>query len=584
MANLTVDATVQTTYSAAARAASIGAQKSALLNSFRDSVGTGWKFRVRETGLTVDRILVTGLSGEKIPVVAGKLKFVLADVTVTTVIDTTWAGSTWAGQILDSSNNIIAYGTFGTSGTDFIVSGDLVATSGLNGITVELAADSTLDIGLTEVLAINCGGPAFTASTGLAYVEDVLFSNGTVAAGVSNAIANTTEDTLYQTERYGLFTYTIPVTNNKNYRVVMQMAEIFDAITTAGLRVFSLILQEGTAQEITISNIDVFQSVGQYAALEVTRDVYVTNGAISIRAVAVTQNPKMSALVIRALDGGVYIPPVAGGGGGGSGTTFTTPLATALAFKANSHDAACGLMPAGFSQTVAGRVYTTDYTRVNLSAQLVPWFTAYGAGNKAWPTTIGIEVGYGELWKRTTATGLWTLVHYWNTVTPGAGKQARDDFGYLLNPPDENFGAALPYNEFSRQSSDGTMIFQRRPTATFPTVGTNIHCYWEGPNSVPYGGAGQINFDRSGLSNIMFRCKVRAVAWPASSGLPPSTNPTWDQTSIVFGMGADAWDNGRLYWDLGICQHVYVTNAWKDIYWYSGTTAQFTANPPPGIV
>jgi hypothetical protein len=49
-------------------------------------------------------------------------------------------------------------------------------------------------------------------------------------------------------------------------------------------------------------------------------------------------------------------------------------------------------------------------------------------------------------------------------------------------------------------------------------------------------------------------------------------------------MGADAWNNGALFWDLGICQHVYVTNAWKDIYWYSGTNAQFTANPPPGIV
>lgn len=585
MADLTVDSTVQTAYSAAARAAPIGSQKAALLNSFRDSVGTGWKFRVRQVGFVVDRLLVTGLSGQKIPLVGGKLVIALADVTVNTAIDTTWGSDSWVGQILDSANNVLASGTFGTSGTDFVVSGNLTASGSVNSILIEITAPSTLDIGLTEVLAINCGGAALTAASGLAYVADTLFGGGTAAAPVGNAISNTVDDIVFQSERWGTdFTYTIPVTDEKNYRVVIQLAETFDAITAAGQRVFRLVIQEGTPQEISTSNIDVFASVGQYAALEISRDVYVSNGAVTVRAIAVTQNAKISGIVVRALDGGVYIPPVPGGGGGGSGTTFSTPLATAMNFKEDPHDAACGQMPSGFSQAITGRVYSTDYTRERLSAQLVPWFTAFGAGNKAWPTDVGIEIGYAELWRRVTATGLWSLAHSWATVTPGAGKQARDDFGYLLNPPDENSGAALPYATFSRQSADGTMIFKRMPTAEFPTLGTNIHCYWEGPNAVPYGGAGQLAFDRSGLSNVLFRCKVRAVNWPASGGLPPSPNPTWDETSIVFGLGADAWNNGTLLWDLGICQHVYVTNAWKDVYWYSGTAAQLSANPPPGIV
>ena len=65
------------------------------------------------------------------------------------------------------------------------------------------------------------------------------FSGGS-AYSTAAAIAGTTDDPLYQTERYGNFTYTIPVANGQ-YLVTLKFAEIF--WTTPGRRRFDVLIE-----------------------------------------------------------------------------------------------------------------------------------------------------------------------------------------------------------------------------------------------------------------------------------------------------------------------------------------------------
>ena len=64
------------------------------------------------------------------------------------------------------------------------------------------------------------GGDGFVSAAGLAYEKDRDFVGGT-ATSTADAIANTSDDTLYQTERYGNYSYQLPVAAGR-YRVTLK--------------------------------------------------------------------------------------------------------------------------------------------------------------------------------------------------------------------------------------------------------------------------------------------------------------------------------------------------------------------------
>ncbi len=78
------------------------------------------------------------------------------------------------------------------------------------------------------IVALNAGGAAYQSGEGIQYLADA--SSGYVSGGTAytttNAIANTEDDVLYQSERYGNFTYAIPLPNGF-YNVVLKFAEIY---------------------------------------------------------------------------------------------------------------------------------------------------------------------------------------------------------------------------------------------------------------------------------------------------------------------------------------------------------------------
>lgn len=160
----------------------------------------------------------------------------------------------------------------------------------VSGIEVYAPATATP---AAPVFALNAGGGAFTAANGMVYAADAAYASGGgtyMAAGT--AIANTTDDALYQSERYGNFSYALPVANGR-YDVTLQFAEIY--WQAAGQRQFDVLLEGQEA----VSNLDVFGQVGRNSAYDLTRTVAVTDGQLNIQLRTDVDNAKLSALVVR---------------------------------------------------------------------------------------------------------------------------------------------------------------------------------------------------------------------------------------------------------------------------------------------
>jgi len=108
----------------------------------------------------------------------------------------------------------------------------------------------------------------------------------------TQSITGTSDPALYQTERYGpTLTYNIPVVND-TYTVTLYFAEIyFDA---PGQRVFNASIEGHTV----LQNFDIWAVAGQFAAVQRTFVVTVTDGVLNIVATASLNNAKFSAIQV----------------------------------------------------------------------------------------------------------------------------------------------------------------------------------------------------------------------------------------------------------------------------------------------
>jgi len=147
---------------------------------------------------------------------------------------------------------------------------------------------------------VHAGGAAYTDSLGHTWSADTGFSGGNLYGGpgaVNNAttstVSNTPDPTLYQTERWGSFSYQFTVPNG-NYNVVLKFAEIY--WTSVGQRIFSVSIN-GTQ---VLTNFDIIAAAGApLTAIDKTFPVTVTNGTIAIQFVPGSADwPKVSAIEI----------------------------------------------------------------------------------------------------------------------------------------------------------------------------------------------------------------------------------------------------------------------------------------------
>jgi beta-galactosidase len=143
-------------------------------------------------------------------------------------------------------------------------------------------------------LQISAGGPA----TGT-WVADKDFTGG-ATSGTTNAISTTgvtnpAPQSVYQHNRYGNFTYTIPgYTPGATYTIRLHFAETY--WTTAGSRIFNVLI-DGTQ---VLTNFDIFATAGgEYkAVVEQFTETAPSSGTLTIQFVTVKDNAQVNGIEI----------------------------------------------------------------------------------------------------------------------------------------------------------------------------------------------------------------------------------------------------------------------------------------------
>ncbi len=151
---------------------------------------------------------------------------------------------------------------------------------------------------ITEIAHINSGGPSFEFDNTV-WLSDQYFAGGTTYTRVV-PINNTLNDVLYQTERYGNFTYSIPVPASGNYYIDFHFAEIYHGIANnsgVGARVFNVSVENN---QFNLQNFDIIRDAGATATALVVRadDIQVTDGTLNISFTTIADNAKVSGISV----------------------------------------------------------------------------------------------------------------------------------------------------------------------------------------------------------------------------------------------------------------------------------------------
>jgi len=182
---------------------------------------------------------------------------------------------------------------------------------------------------------VNVGGGMYRDSRGQDWAPDRLFSSGlwgyrdypypsqpSQSDATSNPIANTTEQGLYQTNRYNLAAYAFTVPNG-TYSVTLKFAELY--YWYADGRRFDVRIEGAAVPALT--NLSVFQKAGgQYAAWDYSQLVSVQDGELTIDFV-----PRVSAPIVNAISV-IGVPPPTP-----TPTNTRTPTATPTATATPQH-------------------------------------------------------------------------------------------------------------------------------------------------------------------------------------------------------------------------------------------------------
>src|SRR5580692_5559367 len=213
---------------------------------------------------------------------------------------------------------------------------------------------------------ISAGGPAAAP-----FVADEDFTGGATAAtttAITTAgITNPAPQSVYQHNRYGNFTYTIPgLTAGASYTVRLDFAEEY--WTTAGSRTFNVLIN-GTQ---VLTSFDIFATAGgEFKGVTESFTATASSaGAVTIQFVTVKDNAQVN---------GIEISPAGGGTGPGNTVTVTGPgnqsstAGTAASLQIHATDSASGQtltysatgLPAGLSiNSSTGMISGTPTTAV----------------------------------------------------------------------------------------------------------------------------------------------------------------------------------------------------------------------------
>ena len=151
-----------------------------------------------------------------------------------------------------------------------------------------------------DEIRINAGGASYTDASGNVWDADNSYNTGNTNS-TSNSISGTTDDLLYQSERWDPsaspeLSYAVNVASG-DYEVTLHFAEIYSGTMSVGARVFDVSL-EGVK---VLDNLDIYSEVGGNTALTKTFTTNVSDGTLNILFNHEVENPKISAIEIHQL-------------------------------------------------------------------------------------------------------------------------------------------------------------------------------------------------------------------------------------------------------------------------------------------
>jgi Malectin domain len=143
-------------------------------------------------------------------------------------------------------------------------------------------------------MAINVGGPAYSASNGITYIADRYFTGGdTTDWSWVGDVGSTNDDSIYLSERWGNFQYSIPMANG-TYDVVLQFSEL--NWNGVGERKISAVIEGVTM----LRDFDIFQSVGADSALDTSfGNIQVNDGALTIQMTASVDAGTLAGILVK---------------------------------------------------------------------------------------------------------------------------------------------------------------------------------------------------------------------------------------------------------------------------------------------
>lgn len=154
------------------------------------------------------------------------------------------------------------------------------------------------------VVAINAGSTSSATFDGVTYKADQ-YSTGGTAHEVTDAITGVAEDALFQSERYGTYSYKVPVTTG-TYTIKLHLAELYWQAN--GERTFNLSV-EG---QVKLPNLDLYSQAGRFGAYNyVVENVRVTDGSLDIAVEPSKDSGTLSGFAVFSADGKLdtSVPP-----------------------------------------------------------------------------------------------------------------------------------------------------------------------------------------------------------------------------------------------------------------------------------
>lgn len=144
---------------------------------------------------------------------------------------------------------------------------------------------------------INAGAEAVNDTLGRPWDGDRGFrGSGGIQHATGTDIKGTSEDVLYQTNRWGMSAYDIPVGAPGRYVVRLMFAET--VFTAPGVRVFDVLAEGSTV----VSRLDLVAVAGHAVAHDEVREVEVGDGVLNLEFRALADDPMVSALEVTRAD------------------------------------------------------------------------------------------------------------------------------------------------------------------------------------------------------------------------------------------------------------------------------------------